>query len=82
MTVDNKNQEKEQSSENLIEKLNEAEIAVLDGGWLTPEEIETSFGCSKSVIDSKLKESAIESKSTSERFDFFTTAAEMRKELE
>lgn len=34
-----------------------------------------------SVIADKLRASAIEAKATNERFDFFETAAEMRKKL-
>jgi prevent-host-death family protein len=36
---------------------------------------------SENIIAAKLKESAIEAKSTTARFDFFETAAEMREKL-
>ena len=36
---------------------------------------------SENIIAAKLTESAIEAKSTTERFDFFETAAEMREKL-
>lgn len=36
---------------------------------------------SENIIAAKLKASAVEAKSTTERFDFFETAAEMREKL-
>ena len=36
---------------------------------------------SESIIAAKLKESALEAKSTPQRFDFLETAAEMREKL-
>ena len=36
---------------------------------------------SENIIAAKLKESAVEAKSTTERFDFFEIAAEMREKL-
>ena len=70
MIDDKKIQEKFQVSVNSIEKLTKAELAIKDSGWRTSEKVETC-----------LLESANEAKTSTERFDFFETAAEMRRKL-